>query len=189
MKIINLLINTFFLTTLLGLSCCHVTKKMPRENSEADETQKDKLIQKPYISKALLPDTTYKLYHLEHDTLFIGKKYPPEGFRMTEETMTDDFYWLQKESNEIKAIVRSCFRPDRLEILIQNHSGLTLYHYVNQAGIIQEVEIRINDKNKNYISDEEIKCICNKLKGFKIFNAPEHSLFPWIKLSQAIWFR
>ena len=60
MKIIDLLRSTFFLTTLLGLSCCHVTEKTSRENTIADGTHKDKLIQKPYVANRITQDTTFK---------------------------------------------------------------------------------------------------------------------------------
>lgn len=187
MKIINLLRSTFFLTTLLGLSCCHVTEKTSRENTIANGTHKDKLIQKPYVTNRITQDTTFKLYHLEHDTLFIGKQYPPEGFKMKSNTSTYFFY--QQESNESKAKVESCFRPDRLEILIQNRSSLFLNVYLDQAGIVQEVEIKINDRDKIYISEEEIKCICNNLKGLKIPIPSELSHFPFVKMSQSIRFK
>lgn len=189
MKIINLLRSTFFLTTLLGLSCCHVTEKTPRENTIADETQKNKLMRKPYVTNSdrINQDTTFKLYHLEHDTLFIGKQYPPEGFKMKVDSSTDFFY--QQESNESSAKVESCFRPDRLEILVQNHSALFLNLYLDQEGIVQEVEIRINDRDRVFISEEEIKCICNNLKGLKIPIPPGLSDFPFVKMSQSIWFK
>jgi len=160
---------------------------MPRENTIADGTHKDKLIQKPYVTNWITQDTTFKLYHLEHDTLFIGKQYPPEGFKMKSNTSTYFFY--QQESNESKAKVESCFRPDRLEILIQNRSSLFLNVYLDQAGIVQEVEIKINDRDKIYISEEEIKCICNNLKGLKIPIPSELSHFPFVKMSQSIRFK
>lgn len=189
MKIINLLRSTFFLTTLLGLSCCHVTEKTPRENTIANETQKNKLMQKPYVtnSSGLNQDTTFKLYHLKQDTLFIGKQYPPEGVKKEFDTSTDLFN--QQESNETIAIVKSCFKPDRLEALYQNHSALFIFLYIDHAGIVREVEIRMNDKERSFVSEEEMKCICTNLKGLKKTIPPAFLDFPFVKMYQAVWFK
>ena len=187
MKIINLLRSTFFLTTLLGLSCCHVTEKTSRENTIADGTHKDKLIQKPYVTNRITQDTTFKLYHLEHDTLFIGKQYPPEGVKKGFDTSTDLFN--QQESNETIAIVKSCFKPDRLEVLIQNHSALFIFLYIDRAGIVREVEIRMNDKEKSFVSEEEMNCICTNLKGLKKTIPVAFLDFPFVKMYQAVWFK
>jgi len=187
MKIIDLLRSTFFLTTLLGLSCCHVTEKTSRENTIADGTHKDKLIQKPYVTNWITQDTTFKLYHLEHDTLFIGKQYPPEGVKKGFDTSTDLFN--QQESNETIAIVKSCFKPDRLEVLIQNHSALFIFLYIDRAGIVREVEIRMNDKEKSFVSEEEMNCICTNLKGLKKTIPAAFLDFPFVKMYQAVWFK
>ena len=185
----NLFKGVFILTLTYGLTCCHVIDKMSHENTEVDETAINKLMQRPYIadSNRVNQDTTFKLYHLEQDTLFIGKHYPPEGFKMKFDSSTDFFY--QKESNESFTIVKSCFKRNRLEALIQNHSALFLNLYLDQAGIVREVEIRMNDRERNFVSEEEMKCICTNLKGLKITIPPGLSDFPFVKMSQSIWFK
>ena len=98
---------------------------------------------------------------------------------------TRDAFNEDKETNEL---IKSCFSTDRIEILKENRVGFILYLYIDSNGIVREVEILVHNKYVKMIYDEEIKCICNTLKGLKKSIPPAYVDFAFHKIGHGFFF-
>jgi len=47
----------------------------------------------------------------------------------------------------------------------------------------------MNDKEKSFVSEEEMNCICTNLKGLKKTIPAAFLDFPFVKMYQAVWFK
>ena len=181
MKINNQLqVVSFIMLTTLVVSCMTNPKGLStRYASDLSPTRNEEIYR--------LEDSVHTIFHLNTDTLYIGKKFPPGTSKVDprKSVSTRDAFNEDKETNEL---IKSCFSTDRIEILKENRVGFILYLYIDSNGIVREVEILVHNKYVKMIYDEEIKCICNTLKGLKKSIPPAYVDFAFHKIGHGFFF-
>ncbi len=90
----------------------------------------EKVIQTAQRSVEMSQDSTFIFFSLEEDTVFVGKKFPPEGAKIEDGTLiaTDTNI---REHNAIREMVRSSIDSNRYSELKANNVWLSLNIYVD----------------------------------------------------------
>jgi len=181
MKTIKILSQLVLIILPTLLSCCSIMKRNDNESYKTQCLDKIDLIQ----AKA---DSTYYLYHLQSDTLFIGQKYPPEKSTVNpyESLSSSDAVREDIETNEI---IKACISPEDFDSFVDNHVGLLIYMYMDSSGTVKEVEIKMNKRYANLVGDEYIQCICEGLKGLKKTIPAAFKDFPYYKMGHSFFFK
>ena len=178
----SLLLTKLLLIILPSLlSYCSTTKRNDNEGLKSQSQEKHDLIQ-------VKADSTHYIYHLHSDTLYIGKKYPPDKSRMNpyESLSSRNAYREDYETNEI---IRACVRTEDFDLYVDNHVGLLIYLYMDSTGTVKEVEIIMNKRFVNLFGEEYIHCICEGLKGLKKTIPPAFKEYPYYKMGHGFFFK
>jgi len=127
-------------------------------------------------------DSTVIFFSLEDDTVFIGKKFPPEGYKIDEGT-----FWPTKtnvsETNVIRESIRSSIDTLRYHDLAANNIWMSLTFYVDSTGTIREAQIRLKRQFEGFFNTDDLINICMSVKGLKYTLPPEYSHLPYVKFS------
>ncbi len=127
-------------------------------------------------------DSTFIFFSLEEDTVFVGKKFPPEGFKIDEGT-----FWPTKtnvsETNVIRESIRSSIDTLRFHDLAANNVWMSLAFYVDSTGTIREAQIRLKRQFEGFFNTDDLINICMSVKGLKYTLPPEYSHLPYVKFS------
>lgn len=163
------------------LSCCSTTKKNDNDKLKSQWQEKHDLIQ-------VKADSTHYIYHLHSDTLYIGKKYPPDKSMMNpyESLSSRNAYREDYETNEI---IRACVRAEDLNSFEENHIGFLIYLYIDSTGTVKEVEILMNKRFTNLVGEDYIHCVCEGLKGLKKTIPPAFKDYPYYKMGHGFFFK
>ncbi|MDX9773382.1 MAG: hypothetical protein RBT02_08175 [Bacteroidales bacterium] len=139
-------------------------------------------------SVEMTQDSTYILFSLENDTVFIGKNFPPVGYKIDEGTLiaTDTNI---SEYNAIREMVRSSIDSNRYSELKAHSVWLGLIIYVDSTGIIQETQIRLDQKFREFLHTDDLRNICLSVKGLKFTIPPQYSHLPYYRFYQGVSFK
>jgi len=128
-------------------------------------------------------DSTVIFFSLEGDTVFVGKKFPPEGYKVEQGT-----FWPTKtnviETNVIRESIRSSIDTLRYHDLAANNVRMSLSFYVDSTGTIREAQIRLKRQFEGFFNTDDLVNICMSVKGLKYTLPPEYSHLPYVKF----WF-
>ena len=127
-------------------------------------------------------DSTYILFSLENDTVFIGKKFPPEGFKIDEGT-----FWPtdtnNSEANAIRERIKTSIDIVRYHYLKAHDVWISLAIYVDSTGTIREAQIRLKRQFEGLFNTDDLINICMSVKGLKYTLPPEYRHLPYVKFS------
>ena len=127
-------------------------------------------------------DSTYILFCLENDTVFVGKKFPPAGFKIDEGT-----FWPTKtnvsESNAIRERIRSSIDTLRYLDLVANNVWMSVAFWVDSTDVIREAQIRLKRQFEGFFNTDDLINICMSVKGLKYTLPPEYRHLPYVKFS------
>ena len=130
----------------------------------------------------LTQDSTFIIFSLEDDTIFVGKKFPPEGYKVEQGT-----FWPTKtnvsETNVIRESIRSSIDTLRYHDLAANNVWMSLAFYVDSTGIISEAQIRLKRQFEGFFHTNDLINICMSVKGLKYTLPPEYNHLPYVKFS------
>ena len=127
-------------------------------------------------------DSTVIFFSLEDDTVFVGKKFPPEGYKVEQGT-----FWPTKtnvsETNVIRESIRLSIDTLRYHDLAANNVWMSLAFYVDSTGTIREAQIRLKRQFEGFFNTNDLINICMSVKGLKYTLPPEYSHLPYVKFS------
>lgn len=133
-------------------------------------------------SVKMTQDSTVIFFSLEGDTVFVGKKFPPEGYKVEQGT-----FWPTKtnvsETNVIRESIRSSIDTLRYHDLAANNVWMSLAFYVDSTGTIREAQIRLKRQFEGFFNTDDLINICMSVKGLKYTLPPEYSHLPYVKFS------
>lgn len=132
-------------------------------------------------------DSTFIFFSLEDDTVFVGKKFPPEGFKIDEGT-----FWPTKtnasESNAIRERIISSIDTLRYHNLVANNVWMSLTFYVDSTEVIREAQIRFYRKSQVFFDTEDLRNICMSVKGLKFTLPSQFRHLPYVRFSLGLRF-
>lgn len=130
----------------------------------------------------MMQDSTYIFFSLENDTVFIGKKFPPEGFKIDQGT----FWPKDTNKSEISAIrerIKTSIDTVRYHYLKAHDVWISLAIYVDSTGTIREAQIRYKRQFGGLFNPDDLINICMSVKGLKYTLPPEARHLPYVKFS------
>lgn len=140
------------------------------------------------VSAEKTQDSTHIFFSLDDDTVFVGKKFPPEGADIEEGTLiaTDTNI---SEYNAIREMVRSSIDTLRYHDLKVHNVWIGLIIYVDAEGIIREAQIRFDKIFEGFLDTEDLKNICISVKGLKFTIPSQFSHLSYYRFYQGISFK
>ena len=135
----------------------------------------------------MMQDSTYIFFSLENDTVFIGKKFPPAGFKIDQGT-----FWPTdtniSESNAIRERIISSIDTLRYHNLVANNVWMSLTFYVDSTEVIREAQIRFYRKSQVFFDTEDLRNICMSVKGLKFTLPSQFRHLPYVRFSLGLRF-
>lgn len=156
----------------------------------ATSTKSDdvKIIPTAQRSVEMSQDSTFVFFSLEDDTVFIGKKFPPEGVKIEEGIFfpTDTNI---SESNAIHERIKTSIDTVQYHYLKAHDVWISLTIYVDSTGIIRETQIRLKRQFEGFFTTKDLRNICMSVKGLKFTLPPEFRHLPYAKFSFGFKFK
>lgn len=156
--------------------------------AKSNKSDDVKVIPTDQRSVEMTQDSTFIFFSLEDDTVFVGKKFPPEGANIEEGTLiaTDTNI---SEYNAIREKVRSSIDSNHYSELKANNVWLSLNIYVDATGIIREAQIRLDRKFQGFFDIDDLRNICVSVRGLKFTIPPQYNHLPFYRFSQGVSFK
>ena len=140
------------------------------------------------IPAKLVQDSTFIFFSLEDDTVFIGKKFPPEGAKIDQGT-----FWPtdtnKSESNTIRETIKAIIDTARYPDLRAKNVWISLTFYVDSTQVIREAQIRLKREFEVFFNTDDFRNICMSVKGLKFTLPPEYRHLPYVRFSQGVSFK
>lgn len=158
------------------------------EYANSNITKEINVIRELHIPTNMEQDSTYILFSLENDTVFIGKKFPPAGFKIDQGT-----FWPtdtnKSESNTIRETIKAIIDTARYPDLRAKNVWISLTFYVDSTQVIREAQIRLKREFEVFFNTDDFRNICMSVKGLKFTLPPEYRHLPYVRFSQGVSFK
>lgn len=152
------------------------------EYANSNITKEINVIRELHIPTNMEQDSTYILFSLENDTVFIGKKFPPAGFKIDQGT-----FWPtdtnKSETSAIRERIKTSIDTVRYHYLKAHDVWISLAIYVDSTGTIREAQIRLKRQFEGLFNTDDLINICMSVKGLKYTPPPEYGHLPYVKYS------
>lgn len=151
-------------------------------SAKSKKSNEFKVLPTTQSSVEMTQDSTIIFFSLEDDTVFVGKKFPPEGYKVEQGT-----FWPTKtnvsETNVIRESIRSSIDTSRYHDLVANNVWMSLAFWVDSTEVIREAQIRLKRQFEGFFNTDDLINICISVKGLKYTLPPEYSHLPYVKFS------